>query len=75
MPNRQWGSRASRSAQATAPRRQRRLMTRALLWLFALLVIFVLLALLFGGFQKGQKAGPDGGLGQRSQLTRQGAVS
>jgi ABC-type Fe3+ transport system permease subunit len=71
MPNRQWGNRASRAARAAAPGRQRRLATRVLAWLLALLVIFVLLSLLFGGFQKGQKAGLGSRSGQRFQSAAQ----
>jgi hypothetical protein len=74
MPNRQWGSRASRAARASVPPRQRRLMTRVLLWILGLVVIFVLLALLFGGFQKGQKAGLPAGPAQRPQPTMQEAA-
>jgi ABC-type Fe3+ transport system permease subunit len=75
MPNRQWGSRAGGAARATAPRRRRRLLTRVLLWILALLVVFVLLALLFGGFQKGQKAGlgSDPGRGFRSVASTESA--
>jgi hypothetical protein len=74
MPNRQWGSRASRAARVSAPRGQRRLLTRVLLWILGLLVIFVLLALLFGGFQKGQKAGLGSGPGRRSEPSAQEAA-
>jgi ABC-type Fe3+ transport system permease subunit len=75
MPNRQWGSRASRAARASVPPRQRRLLSRVLLWLLGLVVILVLLALLFGGFQKGQKAGLREGPGQGPQPTAQEAAS
>ena len=57
MPNRQWGSRASRAAKTAAPQRGRRLLTRVLIWVLALLAIFVLLSLLLSGLEKGHKVG------------------
>jgi hypothetical protein len=39
------------------PGRQRSRLTGCLLWLVGLIVILVILALLFGGFQKGTKVG------------------
>jgi hypothetical protein len=42
------------------PRRQRSRLAGCLLWLLALIVALVILSLLFGGFQKGTRAGGDG---------------
>jgi len=42
------------------PRRPRRRLTGCLLWIVGLIIILIILSLLFGGFQKGTKAGSDG---------------
>jgi len=42
------------------PRRPRRRLTGCLLWILGLIIILVILSLLFGGFQKGTKAGGAG---------------
>ena len=42
------------------PRTPRRRLTGCLLWIVGLIVVLVILSLLFGGFQKGTKAGSDG---------------
>jgi hypothetical protein len=42
-------------------RRSRRRGTGCLLWILAIIIVLVILSLLFGGFQKGTKAG---GLGR-----------
>ena len=39
------------------PRRPRRRLTGCLLWIVGLIIILIILSLLFGGFQKGTKAG------------------
>ncbi len=39
------------------PGRQRSRLTGCLLWVIGLIVILIILALLFGGFQKGTKVG------------------
>jgi hypothetical protein len=41
------------------PRRPRGRLTGCLLWVIGLIVILIVLALLFGGFQKGTKVGAD----------------
>jgi len=39
------------------PGRPRRRLTGCLLWVLAIIIVLVILSLLFGGFQKGSKAG------------------
>jgi hypothetical protein len=39
------------------PRRPRNRRTGCLLWILGLIIVLVVLSLLFGGFQKGTKAG------------------
>jgi hypothetical protein len=39
------------------PRRSPRRLTGCLLWIVGLIIVLVILSLLFGGFQKGTKAG------------------
>jgi hypothetical protein len=51
------------------PRRPRGRLTGCLLWVIGLIVILVILALLFGGFQKGTKVGADA----RAALSRAAA--
>jgi hypothetical protein len=47
------------TAWRRGPRRQRSRLTGCLLWVVGLIVILIVLALLFGGFQKGTKVGVD----------------
>ncbi len=56
------------------PRRRMGRLSGCLIWILALLVILLVLSLLFGGFQRGTKAGGDGPVqrpaaGSVSQLT------
>jgi hypothetical protein len=52
---------ASRRRTGSGPRPPRRRLAGCLLWIVGLIVVLVILSLLFGGFQKGTKAGGDGG--------------
>jgi hypothetical protein len=45
--------------RSSGPSRQRGRLTGCLLWVIGLIVILIVLALLFGGFQKGTKVGAD----------------
>ena len=47
----------SRHGGSGRPRRPRSRLAGCLLWLLALIVALIILSLLFGGFQKGTKAG------------------
>jgi hypothetical protein len=51
------GFRRRRTRSGGRPRRR---LTGCLLWIVGLIVVLVILSLLFGGFQKGTKAGGDG---------------
>jgi hypothetical protein len=50
-----------RRIRSGGPRPPRRRLAGCLLWIVGLIVALVILSLLFGGFQKGIKAGGDSG--------------
>jgi hypothetical protein len=52
--------RRRRGLLGSRPRRPRMRLSGCLLWLLGLLIILVILALLFGGFQKGTKVNGTG---------------
>jgi hypothetical protein len=49
--------RYSRRPWGSGPRRPRSRLTGCLLWILGLIIVLVVLSLLFGGFQKGTRAG------------------
>lgn len=59
-----------RNTRTAGPSRQRSRQTGCLLWVLGLIIILTILALLFGGFQKGTKVGMAADAGIAASLSR-----